>query len=529
MLLADLPESCIREIHETTRTVYRGFKITYIPRKVFAVQDLTAPRRWCRIEDVFGFFGSSFVAAYEGFLDEPVSETTRAGKLVRADMGSLDLDDVVAYNRIETKEIAKLATAVRSRLHTAGIGVRKLHGPGAVAEYVLSGLKADRWMDPHEDLELAAAGAYFGGRIDVGRIGEISGPIYDYDLRSAYPWAMRDCLDLSRVRWIASSSWSGDLYSLVRIRWDSPEPRRLSRPWWGPLPWRSAQGAVLWPASGEGWYHGVEVLAAMQAHPRVRWTVVEAWNLSADSEVRRPFAPYVGSLYERRMRLDRQKGWPIKLALNSLYGKTAQSVGRRRFTSSLWAGWITAACRARLSEAIAAGEVVLTMTDAVYSTTPLPDDMLSEGLGGWDHAATFDRLWIAQPGVSVAERDGSLVAVTTRGFPRMDAEDLRDKIVALTDEPPETYVTFSHRQYVTAGLAIAWNDLGRWRSWVEMDRKLRSPVVFGTSKRLGAWGSRRLTIPRPWPGGLSSPYDPMIRDDEIEEVEGDFTDPSLSF
>src|SRR5215831_15511989 len=81
----------------------------------------------------------------------------------------------------------------------------------------------------------------------------------------------------------------------------------------------------------------------------------------------------------------------IKLCLNSLYGKTAQSIGGSEheppMTACPWyAGAITAGTRRAVLEAAlhAPNDVVQFMTDGVHFTRPVPELVLGKNLGEWE-------------------------------------------------------------------------------------------------------------------------------------------------
>ncbi len=127
---------------------------------------------------------------------------------------------------------------------------------------------------------------------------------------------------------------------------------------------------------------------------------------------------WVSDLYEARRRIgSNTRGYPLKLGLNSLYGKMAQRSGRAPYHDVVSAGLITAITRARLIEAIGQDphSVVMLATDAVFSTRPLALD-IGEKLGQWEEKVWPD-LFIAQPGVywSPSELEKS---VKSRGAPR---------------------------------------------------------------------------------------------------------------
>jgi hypothetical protein len=127
---------------------------------------------------------------------------------------------------------------------------------------------------------------------------------------------------------------------------------------------------------------------------------------------------WVRDLYQARQQIgSKTRGYPLKLGLNSLYGKMAQRSGRGPYHDAVSAGLITAITRARLVEALSQDSeaVVMLATDAVFSTRPLALDVGAD-LGQWECHEWSD-LFIAQPGVYWSPADLSNL-VKSRGAPR---------------------------------------------------------------------------------------------------------------
>jgi hypothetical protein len=157
-------------------------------------------------------------------------------------------------------------------------------------------------------------------------------------------------------------------------------------------------------------------IEAAQRHLKANVVVRDLWIAHQECDCQ-PFN-WVNDLYEERRRLgSNTRGYPIKLGLNSLYGKMAQRSGRGPYHYAVAAGLITAITRARIIEAIAQDphSVLMVATDAVASKRPLSLDV-GERLGQWSEKVCPD-LFIAQPGVywSPSELENS---VKSRGAPR---------------------------------------------------------------------------------------------------------------
>jgi len=217
---------------------------------------------------------------------------------------------------------------------------------------------------------------------------------YEYDLRSAYPAAMLDLPCPLHTEWEHKPRVrrlpEGELY-LAKVSFSHSDDAL-----WCGLPFRQ-DGGLFWPYQGTGWDWSVEIEAARRfLHTSV--IVRDLWIARRRCDCR-PF-DWVRDVYEKRRQLGSDsRGYPLKLGLNSLYGKMAQRCGRGPYHDAVSAGLITAITRARLIEALAQDPqaVVMLATDAVFSTTPLALD-IGGGLRQWE-CHEWPDLFIAQPGV----------------------------------------------------------------------------------------------------------------------------------
>jgi hypothetical protein len=104
----------------------------------------------------------------------------------------------------------------------------------------------------------------------------------------------------------------------------------------------------------------------------------------------------------------------LKLFLNSIYGKLAQSVGGgSRFSSRLWAGMITSHTREQILRLISAhadeGRLYGIATDGIFSSEHFPE-LASDELGGWEVKGP-ETFTFVRPGIYWTSAD----AVKARG------------------------------------------------------------------------------------------------------------------
>lgn len=526
MILRDLedrkgdPGPEARELWRTGRCMWRGWTIRYVPRKLFSVR---RGKVRVTIFDLMGFFSSSFVTACRSFGVE-VDPIIEEGKRARSGFSRWTMDRIEAYNAAEVRALALLAERLRERLRAGGLEPTRWHGPGAVATTWIRRVGAAAWVgrDPRR-VEDAARRAYFGGRIDAAGYG-VYPDAHRYDLRSAYPAVLASLPDLSSGVWRRVEGWEErDGVSLWRVRWRVS----LGPGDHGPFPWRDTDGTVLWPARGDGWYHGAEVAAALRRFP-AGIEILGGWVYEDDGS--RPWRDPIEGLYaerERRKLAGDPSELAFKLVLNSLYGKAAQRRGRSPISSWILAGAITAGCRARISDAIArveraGGRVLAVMTDGILATATGPE--VGDGLGGWSFEGVYP-LVLAEPGLY---RWGD--RLYRRGY-EVDADlDLGPLVESWVRGEPRPFPV-AVRRFVGLGAACEIDGVYRWRRWIAADRSISPVPLTGTTKRAPEWrGAERwegMVLLRPYDRGearyarptpsrilVSAPYEPRILDPE---------------
>jgi hypothetical protein len=263
---------------------------------------------------------------------------------------------------------------------------------------------------------------------------------------------------------------------------------------------------------------------------------------------------WVPSVYGLRIALGKsKKGGVLKLGLNSIYGKMAQSIGAAPYANPIWAGLITAYTRAKLmsichypgvkdmtiyhNKVCLCSTVLMLATDAVFSTTRLHVTKTGKGkhdhgvrrivpskaLGDWD-LEVHTSLHVIQPGLYFTSIG---MPPKTRGVPRqkiVDMEDTFRKVYADLShgriEREDAYVMVPLKQFI--GLRIANHRgalelAGEWL-WCGEDgvgkkisydwRNKRNPLTLKAS--LGAIDEPLITWPYNYDAGESTPYDKDI-------------------
>ena len=560
MMLSSLPKKCLQQIHDgkDSQKWYslhrmidnQEIALGYRPRKSLAIGKLVkrqwneAKQRWdgtydpsITIWDVSSFFRMPFVDAlaawfpeyiHDGILEFPdglVIDLSHMRKMKRGRSTFTvdDLDEMRAYCLDETRALVKLMERLRDYLAEIGVKLSKWHGPGAIASALLEdhGVKqhVNESTSPRNasvgtalyDLYMAQKRAYSAGRVEQAQFGTYLGPVYNYDLHSAFPSEMVDLPSMHGL-WRNVQGMSKRKYALIHVRWRFND----MLPWY-PFFFRDDKGNISYPPTGEGWYYRPEIDVALQAHHEGKLPgkleIVESWEYEPYDDTK-PFA-FIPDLYNQRLQWKTKEHYNpaekvIKLALNSFYGKTVQNIGGDAdnppaFHQLFWAGWTTSKIRAKMFAAVMlAPESVIQITiDGIYSTVPLDLD-LGDGLGQWEEMIV-DGVICVQSGVywGLKRVDRELTdaeqadtqhywergGIWYRLNPHYQGFDPGSLTVPAVMHAwanhIDTISVKSQQRFVTLASALALkgdNELwDAWRTWRVIERKL---ALFPTTTRL---------------------------------------------
>lgn len=387
---------------------HNGWRVSLVSTRLTLRRD-GKDRRGVSVWDVFKFFQCSFVTALEKWQIGTVEQRARiaADKARRGSFSEIGPGEQL-YCQTECKLLATLVHELLDAHDQEGLKLRSYFGPGSTASVILHEWGDQRAHVP-KPMQHAVACAYFGGRFECSRVGPLQAKqLYSYDIASAYPHAMTMIPCLLHGRWRYTSEPDlGTLPLASVIRFEVNEHAHAN-PAWGPLPHRLKDGNIVFPIkSAGGWAWRDELLAARRIHPGV--IPLAAWYWEATCVCPLPFAERIRELYERRLHWGKAaRGIVLKLALNSLYGKSAQRVGRGKYKCMVRAGLITSITRAKLLHAISlAGnpwDILDVATDSILSRTPLP--LEAPGLGGWERKPWQGGAFLMRPGLRFALESG---------------------------------------------------------------------------------------------------------------------------
>jgi hypothetical protein len=452
-----------------------GYQIDYRPGKEFKIRR-EGEKHWIVINDVGSFFQCSFVKALEAWdIGTPEQiEKVKAGKASRSDFTEMT-EIEIEYNRIECELLAELMALFGKACRDIRFMPRKWQGPGELAASVLDHYDISGRRDLHDisaDVWQAANDSYYGGRFETTAVGNLPSPLYQWDINSAYPDSIRKLPCLLHGRWKVSQEPTSDL-ALCYVHFSGTSPQHYLMG----LPMRTEDGHIRYPHFGRGWYwlHELKMARHQTFDAQVSWS----YHKECDCE---PF-DFVEGLYTKRKAMGKGKqGITIKLLLNSLYGKMAQSIGKAPFANPIYASLITSLTRTKLYEKVhelsGCDDPLNPCGHNVYSLAT--DGLFAEvsgdskaGLGEWEVETIADPILLVQPGVYLG---AAFERVKTRGIPLDRMKAYQDEFrmawqeVAVGVPPKEAKVTIFFHQFLGLKQGVHFNRLHDTGKWTDIPR-----------------------------------------------------------
>lgn len=423
------------------------------------------------------------------------------------------------YNRLECVMLAELMERFREMSYRQNIRPRQWQGPGNLVSAVmkrekLPGNKDIAFLyDEMPDLMRTANDGYYGGRFETGIFGDIQGPVYQYDINSAYADTYRDLPCLLHGKWHRIDHMPEEGIFVGRVSFKHHQGLSYNT-----LPVRMKKDGVLaFPVAGSGTYWSPELLFAAK-HARVWFK--DGWKYERQCSC--SSFDWVYDIYDERKRMGKDiAGKVLKIVLASTYGKLAQSIGCAPYSNPIWASLIVSTVRATLihgalSRCNGGSDVVMLATDGIFCTTPRDELPLGGELGQWDLKIHPD-MFAVQSGIYFIAGQKP----KTRGTPmtRVAAHEheFRRAWKVFVEGGPLEPVQISVRQFIGLRLANARGKPETAGQWIDHVKEIKFDWI---SKRQEAWLDGTIVRTKPLQGSTrleSQAYERTIGGIKAEE------------
>ncbi|QMU54803.1 MAG: DNA polymerase [Nitrosopumilus sp.] len=250
---------------------------------------------------------------------------------------------------------------------------------GYLAEKVLINNEIDipKFNEIQYEIQEIARNSFYGGRFELIQRGYI-GECYLYDINSAYPFALTTMCDITNGKWFNSKKINSEstigFFSIVA---EIDDCVKIS-----PFPFRKKNGTICYPRGKFQTFATLDELRTIQDDPKIKCTILDSWQFIPNKNCKKPFKKFIEEQYEKRLKLKQEKNpleHPIKIILNSIYGKMAQRMNNviGNLFNPVIAAYITGYTRAELYSFTKKydldKQVVAYATDSVACQTKIPN------------------------------------------------------------------------------------------------------------------------------------------------------------
>lgn len=394
--------SDILSIYSKTRKlefVFEEYKIQYIPSKKLAIKK---GHHSAVFFDIAQYYQSSLVNAYQNNI-KPLDASYLEMKSKRQSFSK----EYYRVNRKSVREYCVQDCKLTKELSDHWIKLFKESFSFYPARWISSGYLAEKVLINHGihipkfdaipyQVQDIAWRSYYGGRFEILKRGFI-GVGHLYDINSAYPYALSQIPDLTKGKWVKRKSiHPKSKLGFFKIECDIPDDTYIP-----PFPFRN-NNKIIFPS---GKFVTYVTLAELQACKEKLYRILEGYQFITTSDIY-PYRKFISELYKKRMELKQENNplqLPLKVILNSIYGKTAQRVGNKigNLFCPVIASTITGHTRAMLYEFVSRHginhNVVSFATDSVISTKKI--DVDSQKLGGFKLEKSANDVYVLQNGI----------------------------------------------------------------------------------------------------------------------------------
>lgn len=414
---------------------------------------------------------------------------------------------VTKYSLMDVKVLSDLYTVLEKSFNAMGIPEPSLYSPGSAAMEIFGPiLKTQLPGDEHNEI---FRNSFFGGRVEISEMGNIKGPLYYYDIKSAYPFEASKLPDLSTAAWREGTG--ADYIDRKDIKAGCYEVIvNIPENWhYGPFPLRGDNGKIYFPVGKFKTFigrTGFEILKEF----KIKYELINYWEYYGGSK-KLPFNKLINKFF--KLRKDPLKSLAVKLCLNSLYGKMAESDNHNkvlppelaefqkkfntsrmfgRFTNFPYAGIITENTRLRLWRVAHKQGAVLMATDGIITRKKMPH---GSSLGEFDFKGELSRAYILGCGrYEIIYKDWQKNSKGQRwkseyhfrGF--RGAKKIFDKLKRCNK--------YTMPEYLLDGKSLKQWAIGKDKSDFNVLKQIKKDIIISDNKRF--WEANRITKIRGW-------------------------------
>jgi hypothetical protein len=408
-----LPVEVLTALRRYGNVRYNNYKLRRIIGKWFRVKNIKN-KHSTNCFDMLAFYRSSLLRAIETYLNPSVEELRRL-KVMKDARGSLfdlyspaKIREYCIQDALYTERLAYLLS--NKFYESFNFNLPK---PYSIAHLASSIMKNTCDIPiitniPFNVLEQAYR-SYYAGWFEIF-YRDAFDKLWKYDINSAFPYEMRNLLDVTKGEWRESNRLHEDAeYVFYKVQVGINRKLNIS-----PLSFRTLDERICHPVGKWVGDYTKDELEILHKLKDCNYEVIKGWEFYPDEKIY-PFREYADNLYKMKSEAnDPVHRYLYKTITTASYGKFAETAGGRMglLFNSVYASIITSRCRCKIFKAHE-DNIVSYATDCIISKTPL-NLPLSKDIGDWKIEADGEKGIIIMNGMYiVGEHEGE------RGFPEL--------------------------------------------------------------------------------------------------------------
>lgn len=395
-----LPITPLKELQMYNDAKYEGFHYKYIPHKYLKISRIGKMKEeYVRFWDIAQFFrpmglkkaAKTYLGPEFQKIEEDTEEYTHENVAAR-------WNDIAKYCIQDSVITLELGKYFFGKLKEWDIPIKSIYSTASISsEYVnrkLDVFTTHKWFFKKHRLVCLAYEAYRGGKFEMTARG--SADVYMYDISSAYPYEIRNLIDIRKSKTFSSSKYQKSaVYGFLRVRIDNTQEKHL--------PCGVYIGKSLIYPSGV-FYTTItkQEYDYMVFELGIPVDIIQGEWIELSYKPRYPFRHVFDNLYKMKdsyKDADKMMYKTAKILQNGFYGKFIQKVEDKRTGvvtvgrdwNQIYGAIITANTRIRMCriQNLLKEKCLGVHTDSVITTVALPDSLLKRrirdsNLGRWE-------------------------------------------------------------------------------------------------------------------------------------------------
>ena len=476
---------------------FQDYSIQYIPFKKLTVMK---GHKSAVFFDIKQYYEGTLIEAYQNnikkklptqYLDTKNKRDSFSKEYYR--VNRVQIRDYCTQDCILTKELAE--NFIKLFKTSWNFYPQRWISSGYLAEKVLinNNIHIPKFEDTSLPIQELAWSSYRAGRFEIIYRGFI-GKTFLYDINSAYPFAFSKIPDITNKtgKWIQSKKIHPDaLLGFFKIKAKVPCDKFV------PPFWYVKYKRMMFPV---GTFTTFATLQELKCVDPDYYEILESFQFIDKNPVY-PYREFIQNAYHTRQKLKEDGNplqLPLKVILNSIYGKTAQRVGNRigNLYNPVICASITGHTRAILYDFVTKNDlekdVIAFATDSILTTRKL--NVNSTKLGEWKFEQSANDTFVVQNGINRMNnkwKKRGIFSYKGKKFEHLDTEVIDGEIYMIYEEnKPNTL-----RASINSGKI---NQIGRFDTKkrkidLNADRKR-----FWPGQKLKLVNDRTMNVSFPW-------------------------------